>query len=71
LRAADLIFCYAGNLGWDVRSALSPLGKKLIVEDDLNALIAAITGVAQRGDHILIMSNGGFGGIHEKLLKQL
>jgi len=71
LKDADMVFCYAGNLGWDARSALSPLGSKAIVEEDLGALIEKITAAARPGDHILVMSNGGFGGIHEKLLKQL
>ena len=71
LKDADMVFCYAGNLGWDARSALSPLGNKAIVEEDLGTLIAKITAAARPGDHILVMSNGGFGGIHEKLLKQL
>jgi len=71
LKDADLVFCYAGNLGWDARGALAPLGDKAVVKDDLNELIAAITSAAQAGDQILVMSNGGFGGIHDKLLKQL
>ncbi len=71
LKDADLVFCYAGNLGWDARGALAPLGEKAVVKDDLNELIAAITAAAQAGDQILVMSNGGFGGIHDKLLKQL
>jgi UDP-N-acetylmuramate: L-alanyl-gamma-D-glutamyl-meso-diaminopimelate ligase len=71
LKDADLVFCYAGNLGWDAHGALAPLGSKAVVEEDLGALIKKITAVARPGDHILVMSNGGFGGIHEKLLKQL
>jgi UDP-N-acetylmuramate: L-alanyl-gamma-D-glutamyl-meso-diaminopimelate ligase len=71
LKDADLVFCYAGNLGWDARGALAPLGSKAEVEDDLVALIGKIAAAAQPGDHILVMSNGGFGGIHEKLLKRL
>jgi UDP-N-acetylmuramate: L-alanyl-gamma-D-glutamyl-meso-diaminopimelate ligase len=71
LKDADLTFCYAGNLGWDARGALAPLGDKAVVRDDLNALIDAIAAVAKSGDQILVMSNGGFGGIHEKLLKRL
>jgi UDP-N-acetylmuramate: L-alanyl-gamma-D-glutamyl-meso-diaminopimelate ligase len=68
LAAADLVFSYTANLGWDVKEALVSLGKKAIYHDDLGALIDAITATALPGDHILIMSNGGFGGIHEKLL---
>jgi UDP-N-acetylmuramate: L-alanyl-gamma-D-glutamyl-meso-diaminopimelate ligase len=71
LKDADLVFCYAGNLGWDAHGALAPLGSKAIVEEDLGALIEKITAAARPGDHILVMSNGGFGGIHEKLLKRL
>ncbi len=71
LKDADLVFCYAGNLGWDARGALAPLGNKAIVEDNLEALIEKIAVVARPGDHVLVMSNGGFGGIHEKLLKRL
>jgi UDP-N-acetylmuramate: L-alanyl-gamma-D-glutamyl-meso-diaminopimelate ligase len=71
LKDADLVFCYAGNLGWDAHGALAPLSNKAIVEEDLSTLIAKVTAAARPGDHILVMSNGGFGGIHEKLLKQL
>src|SRR5512140_3335319 len=71
LKDADLVFCYAGNLGWDARGALAPLGDKAVVKDDLNELIEAIAAAAQSGDHVLVMSNGGFGGIHAKLLKRL
>jgi UDP-N-acetylmuramate: L-alanyl-gamma-D-glutamyl-meso-diaminopimelate ligase len=71
LKDADLVFCYSGNLGWDARGALAPLGVKAIVKDDLNELIEAISSVARSGDHVLVMSNGGFGGIHEKLLMRL
>ena len=71
LKDADLVFCYAGNLDWDARGVLAPLGNKAIVEEDLGMLICNIVAAAKPGDHILVMSNGGFGGIHEKLLKEL
>ncbi len=71
LKDADLVFCYSANLGWDAAAALAPLRNKAVVEDDLGALIEKIATAAQPGDHILVMSNGGFGGIHEKLLKRL
>jgi len=71
LKDADLVFCYAGNLGWDARGALAPLGEKAVVKDDLDELIEAIAAAARSGDQVLVMSNGGFGGIHEKLLKRL
>mgnify|MGYP003393436461 CR=1 FL=1 len=71
LKDADLVFCYAGNLGWDAHEALAPLGEKAVVKDDLNELINAIAAAAKSDDQILVMSNGGFGGIHDKLLKKL
>jgi UDP-N-acetylmuramate: L-alanyl-gamma-D-glutamyl-meso-diaminopimelate ligase len=71
LKDADLVFCYAGNLGWDARGALAPLGERAVVKDDLNELIEAIAAAARSGDQILVMSNGGFGGIHEKLLVRM
>jgi UDP-N-acetylmuramate: L-alanyl-gamma-D-glutamyl-meso-diaminopimelate ligase len=71
LKDADLVFCYAGNLGWDAHGALAPLGDKAVVKDDLDELIEAIAAAVISGDHVLVMSNGGFGGIHEKLLKRL
>ncbi|MEO7622414.1 MAG: UDP-N-acetylmuramate:L-alanyl-gamma-D-glutamyl-meso-diaminopimelate ligase, partial [Gallionella sp.] len=71
LQNTDLVFCYSGNLGWDARGALAPLGSKAIVEDDLGTLVEKIAHATRPGDHILVMSNGGFGGIHQKLLQRL
>ena len=71
LREADLTFCYAANLGWDAREALAPLENKAIVTDNLDQLVGNIVAAAHSGDHILVMSNGGFGGIHGKLLAAL
>ncbi|WP_255992134.1 UDP-N-acetylmuramate:L-alanyl-gamma-D-glutamyl-meso-diaminopimelate ligase [Chitinolyticbacter albus] len=71
LADADLTFCYNGNLGWNPAEALAPLGARAQTHDDLDALVTAITAAAQAGDHVLVMSNGGFGGIHGKLLTVL
>ncbi len=71
LATADLIFCYGAHLGWDAASALAPLGDKAQVSNDLDDLVRCITVAAHAGDQILVMSNGGFGGIHDKLLKAL
>ncbi len=71
LKDANLTFCHAGTIDWDVRAALAPLGNKAVVKDDLGELIEAIATVAHPGDQLLVMSNGGFGGIHEKLLQRL
>ena len=71
LHEVDAAFCYAGNLGWDASEALAPMGDKAVVIDDLNQLVSQIVASAKPGDHILVMSNGGFGGIHDKLLAAL
>lgn len=71
LREADAVFCYTGGVDWDVPAALAPLGSKLHCGTDLDAFAQSIAAAAQTGDHVLIMSNGGFGGIHGKLLDLL
>ena len=71
LEAADLAFCHSGGLGWDVTSALEPMGNKARVADNIPALITQITQVARGGDHIVCMSNGGFSDLPGKLLKLL
>ena len=71
LQLADRVFCYSGGVDWDVSSALMPLATKASAYTDLAAMAAAIVAEARAGDHILVMSNGGFGGIHDTLLKGL
>lgn len=71
LEEADLAFCHQGNLGWSAKEALAPMGDKAIVTDSIEALVAAVRKAARPGDHVLCMSNGGFGGIHDKLLAAL
>jgi UDP-N-acetylmuramate: L-alanyl-gamma-D-glutamyl-meso-diaminopimelate ligase len=73
LQAADLVFCYGASsgrnaLGWQPAQALAPLGPRARSFGDLDALVVAVAAAARRGDHVLVMSNGGFGGVHEKLL---
>jgi UDP-N-acetylmuramate: L-alanyl-gamma-D-glutamyl-meso-diaminopimelate ligase len=71
LSTADRVFCHAGGIGWDVAAALSPLGERALVRDEVGALVEAIAAEAQSGDSVLVMSNGGFGGIHDRLLRVL
>ena len=68
---AELVFCYTGGIGWDAKAALVPLGTKVTCSDDLQRLVEAVVAAARSGDHVLVMSNGGFGGIHGKLLAAL
>ncbi len=71
LEEADLSFCLQGPYGWDARDALAPMGGLVAVADSVDALVAAVVAAAKPGDHVLCMSNGGFGGIHAKLLAAL
>jgi UDP-N-acetylmuramate: L-alanyl-gamma-D-glutamyl-meso-diaminopimelate ligase len=71
LGQADRIYVYTSNLGWDAGAVFAPLGTRARCADDLEALISAIVSDARAGDHVLVMSNGGFGGIHAKLLGRL
>ncbi len=71
LEEADLSFCHAANLGWDPAAALAPMGNEVVIVDGIEALVRAVTQAARPGDHVLCMSNGGFGGVHAKLLAAL
>ena len=71
LEEADLSFCLQGDYGWSAREALAPLGERAVVADAVDKLVAAVAKAARAGDHVLCMSNGGFGGIHAKLLAAL
>ncbi|HZV63137.1 MAG TPA: cyanophycin synthetase, partial [Methylophilaceae bacterium] len=68
LADADKVFCYSANLGWDAAEALASISEKSIISDNLPTLVEAIAQEARDGDHVLVMSNGGFGGIHNMLL---
>ncbi len=71
LEEADLSYCLQGNYGWDAAEALAPMGDQAVVADSVDALVGQVTASAHPGDHVLCMSNGGFGGIHDKLLAAL
>ena len=76
LRSADLVFAYGAvsgkdALGWDLQEAITPLGVRGKSFQDLSRLVESIGTAAKPGDHILVMSNGGFGGVHQKILQRL
>ena len=71
LAAADRVYVYTHGLGWNANAVFAPLGDRARCLDDLDSLVRAIVGEARSGDHVLVMSNGGFGGIHGKLLERL
>ncbi len=72
LAGADEVWLYAPpNIGWNVREAIASLGGRGHVAEDLDALVAALAASLKSGDQALIMSNGGFGGLHTRLLSAL
>ena len=71
LKDADLVFCHSGGLGWDPREPLAVMGKRAQVADSIEELLSQIMQAVQPGDTIVCMSNGGFSGIHGKLLAAL
>ncbi|MGM9425717.1 UDP-N-acetylmuramate:L-alanyl-gamma-D-glutamyl-meso-diaminopimelate ligase [Hydrogenophaga sp. MI9] len=71
LEAADLAFCHSGGLDWDAAEALAPMGTRASVGQNIEALVQQVVAAARGGDHIVCMSNGGFGGIHARLLTAL
>jgi UDP-N-acetylmuramate: L-alanyl-gamma-D-glutamyl-meso-diaminopimelate ligase len=76
LASADLVFGYGERtgrnaLGWDLAQALAPLGARAQSFGEIDALVDAVAAAARPGDHVLVMSNGGFGGVHVRLLEAL
>jgi UDP-N-acetylmuramate: L-alanyl-gamma-D-glutamyl-meso-diaminopimelate ligase len=73
LSEADLVFGFGSEkvLGWSLGKALAPMGDIASAHEDIDVMVQAIKAKAQPGDHIIVMSNGGFGGVHAKLLEAL
>ncbi|HEX4052453.1 MAG TPA: UDP-N-acetylmuramate:L-alanyl-gamma-D-glutamyl-meso-diaminopimelate ligase [Steroidobacteraceae bacterium] len=72
LAGADEVWLYApSDLGWDARAAVASLGARAHVAEQLEELLAGLLATVQHGDQVLIMSNGGFGGLHKRLLQAL
>lgn len=71
LEEANLAICHSGGLDWDARETLAEMGARAQVGQTVDEVIAQVVAAAKTGDHVLCMSNGGFGGIHDKLLKAL
>jgi UDP-N-acetylmuramate: L-alanyl-gamma-D-glutamyl-meso-diaminopimelate ligase len=71
LAAADRVFVLAAGLDWDVRAVFATPGASPQLAVELDGLVDAIAREARAGDHILVMSNGAFGGIHARILARL
>ena len=71
LSDADLVFCFAKDLGWDPSHALSALGARAFTHIDMGTLVETLVRALKPGDHVLVMSNGSFGGLHARLIERL
>ena len=71
LTGADLVFCFAKGLGWEPAATLAPLGARAFVFHELDAMVESLVQTLRPGDHVLVMSNGGFGGVHARILDRL
>ena len=71
LELAARSFCLQGDYGWSARDALVPMGDAAVVAETVDDLVGAIVREARAGDHVVCMSNGSFGGLHDKLLAAL
>ncbi len=71
LEAADKAFCHTGGLDWDPAQALAPMGARAQTSTSVQELTAQIMAIVRPGDHVVCMSNGGFGSIHSALLTKL
>jgi UDP-N-acetylmuramate: L-alanyl-gamma-D-glutamyl-meso-diaminopimelate ligase len=68
---ADQVHVYSAGLDWDAGAVFGRLGQRARCDADLGSLVRGIVAEARAGDLVLVMSNGGFGGIHDKLLSAL
>ena len=66
-----MAFCHAGGLDWDATEVLAPMGARAQVSPSVDELVQAVVRSARPGDHVVCMSNGGFGGVHQRLLDAL
>ena len=71
LKDADQVFCYGEKLGWNAEEILAPIKNKSFVGLEMKTFVEVILKEAKSGDHIVVMSNGSFDGIHQALLKRL
>ena len=71
LESADVAICHTGGLDWSASEALAPMGSRASVARSIDEVVAQVVAATQDGDHVVCMSNGGFGGVHARLLTAL
>jgi UDP-N-acetylmuramate: L-alanyl-gamma-D-glutamyl-meso-diaminopimelate ligase len=72
LAGADAIWLYEPpGLGWTIADSTRSLGERARIVNDIGRLVAELVAAVKPGDHVILMSNGGFGGLHGRLLEAL
>jgi UDP-N-acetylmuramate: L-alanyl-gamma-D-glutamyl-meso-diaminopimelate ligase len=64
-------FLNSADLGWDLPSAVAALGARASFAATVDDLVKGLAADSRPGDQVLVMSNGGFGGLHDKLIAAL
>lgn len=72
LNEADHIYCFeSADISWSMQEMFDEQGKEVDISNDIDLLCDKLVNISKANDHVLIMSNGGFAGIHQKLLDKL
>jgi UDP-N-acetylmuramate: L-alanyl-gamma-D-glutamyl-meso-diaminopimelate ligase len=72
LADADRVLIYQPDgLDWALDAVGETLGPSGTIHDSIDSLVDTVCTWARQGDHVVVMSNGGFGGIHDRLLDAL
>jgi UDP-N-acetylmuramate: L-alanyl-gamma-D-glutamyl-meso-diaminopimelate ligase len=68
LVTADMVLCKSTEADWGLPAILAKFAQPTALYDNIDTLVSQLTSQLRAGDHVVIMSNSGFGGIHKKLL---
>ena len=72
LASADRVMVFSPpSLDWDAKAVFATLGQKATVFETTEAIVDTLKSEAEPGDQLLVMSNGGFEGIHQRILEAL
>ena len=70
-KSTEVIFYQPAEIDWNLGEVVNKVKPPATLMTDIDAIITTLVEKSRPGDHVLIMSNGGFGGIHQKLLSAL
>ncbi|TAK76279.1 MAG: UDP-N-acetylmuramate:L-alanyl-gamma-D-glutamyl-meso-diaminopimelate ligase [Gammaproteobacteria bacterium] len=71
LSDADMVVCKSTEADWGLKALLAQFKQPTILYDDIDVLVKNLVPLLHAGDHVVVMSNSGFGGIHQKLLEAI